>query len=86
MESRRTKSGKTSTPGWNRCDISDDFRENKAPANVPGLLFRFQLLAQSGHRLVRCMSAFGGEADIASCHHVPTSDRGRHMGGLGKGS
>ena len=54
MESRRTKSGKTSTPGWNWCDISDDFRENKAPANVPGFLFRCQLLAQSGHRLVRC--------------------------------
>ena len=24
MESRRTKSEKTSTPGWNRCDASDN--------------------------------------------------------------
>ena len=73
MESRRTKSGKTSTPGWNRCDISDDFRENKAPANVPGFLFRCQLLAQSGHRLVRCTVCFWPKADIVRAHRMGNS-------------
>ena len=38
---------------WNRGDASDDFRENKAPANVLGFLFRCPLLALIGHGLLR---------------------------------
>ena len=60
MGSRRIKSGKTSTPGWNRCDTSDDFRENKAPANVLGFLFRCPLLAQSRHGLLHCKCLLSG--------------------------
>jgi len=82
MESRRTKSEKTSTPGWNRCDASDKSdtsRQKRTSQRCPLFLGRFGAMASHNGVLAdrissysktlvyRRMSAIGGKADMPLC-------------------